>query len=283
MKTNKFDDELNRMVHSRWVYTVEMNINIEDVINAAKAGGKIVEHYFGVVLQTEQKTTAGDLRTKADVESEQAILIVLQQAFPTINIYAEESGSIDKSSEYTFVVDPLDGTSNFVLGIPDFAISIGLLRGDEAILGVIYNPILEQVYSAEKGKGAYLNGKRLQVNDESNLAHATVSYTSGYNTAREYSDIVVRGLRELGIKRLIDHWAPAYDYCLLASGRIEAVICKEGDLEDYVAAKVIVSEAGGKITDFNNRPVNGKAPDFVATNGTALHDNVLAILSSADK
>ena len=256
-----------------------MDVNIENVIKAALAGGKIVKQYFGEVLETEQKSNAGDLRTKADVESEQAILAVLQQAFPTVNIYAEESGRIDNQSDYTFVIDPLDGTNNFVLGIPDFAISIGLLKGGEAILGVIYNPILDQVYSAEKGKGAYLNGKRLQVNSEDAITHATVSYTSGYKTAREYSDNVVSGLRKLGIKRLVDHWAPAYDYCLLASGRIEVVISKEGDLEDYVAAKVIVSEAGGKITDFDNKPVDGTAPDFVTTNGTAIHDQILALLT----
>ncbi len=213
------------------------------------------------------------------MESEQAILAVLQKAFPSVNIYAEESGRIDNQSEYTFVIDPLDGTNNFVLGIPDFAISIGLLKGSEAILGVIYNPILNQVYSAEKGKGACLNGKKLLVNSESAITHATVSYTSGYNTAREYSDNVINKLRELGIKRLVDHWAPAYDYCLLDSGRIEVVISKEGDLEDYVAAKVIVSEAGGKITDFHNSPVDGTVPDFVATNGTAIHDQILALVA----
>lgn len=260
-------------------YTVPMDIDVEKVIDAARAGGAVVKHYFGDALQTEQKSNAGDLRTKADVESEQAILAVLQEAFPAINIYAEESGRVDNQSEYTFVIDPLDGTNNFVLGIPDFAISIGLLKGDEAVLGVIYNPILEQIYCAEKGKGAYLNGKKIHVNDESDITRATVSYTSGYNTAREYSDNVVRQLRDLHIKRLVDHWAPAYDYCLLASGRLEAVISKEGDLEDYVAAKVIVTEAGGRITSFDGAPAGASTADFAATNGTSIHDRILAILS----
>ena len=255
-----------------------MNIEIEDVIKAAHAGGAIVKQYFGEVLETEQKSNLGDLRTKADTESEQAILTALRVSFPTVNVYAEESGRIDNGSEYTFVIDPLDGTNNFVMGIPDFAVSIGLLKGDEAILGVIYNPILDQVYSAENGKGAYLNGKRIKVNNESRSAQATVSYTCGYNTSREYSSAVIEKLHELGIKRLVDHWAPAYDYCLLASGRIEIVISKEGDLEDYVAAKVIVTEAGGKITGFDNNPVSGTAPDFVASNGTAIHEQMLALL-----
>lgn len=255
-----------------------MNIRIEEVIKAARAGGDIVKRYFGEVLYTEEKSNAGDLRTKADTESEQAIIAALKQAFPDANIYAEESGQIDNKSEYTFVVDPLDGTSNFVLGVPDFAISIGLLKNDEAILGVIYNPVLDQIFSAEKGKGAFLNGKRIHVNQESSLTLATVSYTIGYNTSREYSEKVVGQLRDLRIKRIVDHWAPAYDYCLLASGRLEAVISKEGDLEDYVAAKVIVSEAGGKVTDFDDKPVGGRAPDFLATNGSIIHGAIIALL-----
>lgn len=255
-----------------------MDIDIQDVISAIKAGGVVIKQYFGEVLQTEEKSNAGDLRTKADTESEQAIMAVLKRTFPSHNIYAEESGQVDNGSEYTFVVDPLDGTSNFVLGIPDFSISIGLLKGDEAVLGVIYNPILDRLYSAQEGKGAYLNGKQIHVNQEADTSRATVSYTCGYNTSREYSDEVKGKLRDLPVKRILETWAPAYDYCLLASGRLETVMSKEGDLEDYVAAKIIVTEAGGKITGFDNELVDGRAPDFVATNGTSIHEKFTSLL-----
>lgn len=247
---------------------------LDQIISAIKAGGDVVKKYFNEALLTEEKSTAGDFRTKADTESEQAIIAVLQQAFPEHNIYAEESGQIDNKSEYTFVIDPLDGTSNFVLGIPDFAISIGLLQKDEVIMGVIYNPILDQLYSAAKGKGAYLNGRPIHVNSEADITKATISYTCGYNTKREYSDAVKGKLRDLSVKRILDTWAPAYDYCLLASGRLEAVISKEGDLEDYVAAKIIVAEAGGRISDFQGETADGRAADFIATNGTHIHDEL---------
>ncbi len=260
-------------------YAIRMNIQISDVVEAARAGGDVVRGYFGKVLEAEQKSIAGDLRTKADVESEQAIIATLQKRYPLVNIYAEESGYIDKGSDSTFVVDPLDGTNNFVLGLPNFAVSIGVLKGDETTLGVIYNPILDQVYFAEKGKGAFLNGTQIHVNGESDISRATVSYTCGYHTPREYSGNVKRQLRDMGVKRLLDNWAPAYDYCLLASGRIEVVISKEGDLEDYVAAKIIVSEAGGKITDFGGASTDGRSADFVATNGSAVHNQIVALLS----
>jgi myo-inositol-1(or 4)-monophosphatase len=249
-----------------------MDTHVPQLTQAAKAGGDIVRHYFGEVLLTEEKSNAGDLRTKADIESEQAILSILTKAFPTYNIYAEESGPINHDSEYTLVIDPLDGTSNFVLGIPDFAISIGLLKGNEAVCGVIYNPILNQVYSAEKGKGAFLNGTAIHVNQETDIARATIAYSCGYNTSYEYSAHIAKKLHDVHIKRLLDHWAPTYDYCLLASGHIEVVICKDGDLEDYVAAKVIVTEAGGVITGFKRETIDGRTADFIATNGTSLHD-----------
>jgi myo-inositol-1(or 4)-monophosphatase len=255
-----------------------MNIDINDVIMAVKAGGDVIKKYFGEALQTEEKSSAGDLRTKADIQSEQAIIDSLMRSFPTSNIYAEESGQIDNGSEYSFIIDPLDGTNNFVLGIPHFSISIGLLKGSEAILGVIYNPILDRLYSAQKGKGAYLNGKPIHVNQETDVSRVTVSYTCGYNTSREYSDTVKGKLRDLAVKRILDTWAPAYDYCLLASGRLEVVMSKDGDLEDYVAAKIIVTEAGGKVTSFKNEPVDGKAPDFIATNGTNVHEVLAKVL-----
>jgi len=254
------------------------SVDISQVIAATKLGGEIVRKYFGEVLEIEEKTNAGDLRTKADVESEEAIVAALQKAFPEFNIYAEESGQIDNNSDYTFVVDPLDGTNNFVLGIPDFAISVGLLRGSDPVLGVIYSPVLDRLYSAQKGKGAYLNGKPLKVNSEDDPSHITVSYTCGYNTSQAYSDAIKRKLRELPVKRILDTWAPAYDYCLLASGRIEAVISKEGDLEDYAAAKLIVTEAGGVITGFQGQAVDGTAPDFLATNEPSIHNKILELL-----
>ncbi len=254
-----------------------MQIDIQKIIEAARAGGKIVNQYFGQALEAEEKTNAGDLRTKADIESEQAIIVSLQRSFPACNIYAEESGTTDNGSEYTFVIDPLDGTSNFVLGIPDFAISIGLLKGDDAIAGVIYNPILDQMFTAEQGKGAFLNGRPIHVNGEQDITRAAVSYVCGYNTANDYTEQTVKKLHEAGIKRLLDHWAPTYDYCLLAAGRIEGVISKDGDFEDYVAAKVIVSEAGAIIRGFQNGKVDGRTPDFVVASSQEIADQLIAI------
>lgn len=249
-----------------------MNEDLKLAITAAQAGGDVLEKYFGQVLEIEEKTSVADLRTKADVESEEAIFIVLKEQRPGYNYTGEESGATDEDSPFRFVVDPLDGTNNFALGVANFAISIGLFKEDRIILGVIYNPILRQLFWAERGKGAFMNGKPIHVSQESDIKRSTVSYVCGYNTERDYTDRVVASLRDAKVKRILDNWTPASDYCLLASGRTEAVLCVDGDLEDYAAAKLIVREAGGLITDFDGQPVSDLAPDFVATNGTTTHD-----------
>jgi len=256
-----------------------MNPDFQIVIGAARAGGEIIKQYFGQALKTEEKSNAGDLRTLADIESEQTILTVLKSVFPDYNYFAEESGRLDNGSEFTFVIDPLDGTNNFIMGIPDFAVSIGLLHQNESVMGVIYNPILDRVYYAQKGAGAFLNGRQIHVNEESDITRATIGYSCGYHTSQGYSDDIAQKLHLLNIKRLTVHWAPSYDYCLLASGRIEGVISKDGDLEDYAAAKIIISEAGGKITGLKNEPISGKDQNFLASNGSALHDQLLNIFN----
>lgn len=185
-------------------YTQAMDIDLPKIIDAAKAGGDVLQKYFGQVLTTETKSTAADLKTRADVESEQAILSKLHDAFPDWNVYAEESGKFDRNSAYTFVVDPLDGTSNFVMGVPAFCVSIGLMEHDTVVAGVIYNPILDQLYSAEIGKGAYLNGSAIRTNAIDKPSQATVSYTCGYQTEVAYSQRVVTRLRTVGFKRIID-------------------------------------------------------------------------------
>lgn len=255
-------------------------LNIQPVIAAARAGGAVLLEYFGQALVTETKSNLGDLKTKADVESEQAVIAVLEAAFPDYSIYAEESGLHDKQSEYQFVIDPLDGTNNFVLGLSNFTVSIGLFKGDEIMLGVIYCPVLNQMYSAVKGQGAYMNGTRLYVSTETDLQNSTISYTCGYNTEKAYSRRVVQYLQDHSVKRVLDSWAPAYDYCLLASGRIEAVISREGDLEDYVAAKLLVAEAGGLVVGFDGKRVNGRAADFIAVNNREVLDRVLVPLKA---
>ncbi|MEK9151507.1 MAG: inositol monophosphatase [Patescibacteria group bacterium] len=252
---------------------------IEDIITAAEKGGEIIKKYFGDILEIEQKTVATDFRTKADLESEQAILAILSEKFPDYNIFSEETGLIDRQSEYTFVVDPLDGTNNFVLGIPNFSISIGLLKGDQCIAGVIHVPLLNQTYHAEDGKGAFCNGKRIFVSEETSLEKVAISYTCGYINNPQFEIELLKKLRSLNIKRYLTNWSPAFDFCLLASGKIEAIINNNNELYDYAAGKIIARESGAILTDFMEAAQNDRmTSQFIASNSQEIHNAVLGAL-----
>lgn len=256
-----------------------MVVDIQVIIKAAEAGGKIIKKYFGEALDIEEKTTISDFRTKADTESENAILQIIQKEFSNFNILSEETGFIDNKSEYTFIIDPLDGSNNFVLGIPNFSVSIGLLKGDKAILGVIYLPMLNHTYYAEDRRGAFLDGVKLFVNKEADIKRSAISYACGYLIDRKYGASLKEKLNELGIKRLLDNWSPAADYCLVASGKFEAVINNNNEIYDYIAGKVIAREAGAKITDFSGEEEkNDREGQFLLSNGTSIHDQLSRIL-----
>ena len=257
-----------------------MQFDIQKVIDAAEAAGAVVLEYFDKVATITEKTSAKDVVTEADHAAEQLILGKLEAALPGLNIYAEESGRVDKGSEYTIVIDPLDGTSNFVLGIPTFAISIGIMDSAGAsVLGVVHHPVLKRTYWAQTGKGAWLNGKQIHVNDVADSAKATISFGCGYESPPEYRLALIERSVKLPIKRLMENWSPAYEFCLLASGKMEAIISNGLDLEDYMAGKLILREAGGKITDFAGQPVaDDRVNVFVASNGSALHDELLGIV-----
>lgn len=253
--------------------------DIVSIILAAEAGGKIVKQYFGEVLDIEKKTTISDFCTKADTESEKAILQIITKKFPQYNILSEESGFVDNKSEYTFIIDPLDGSNNFVLGIPNFSISIGLLKGDKAVLGIIHVPILNHTYHAQERKGAFLDKTQIYVNNESEIKRVTVSYTCGYVNSAEYEENLIHKLNKLGIKRLLQYWSPAIEYCLIASGKMEAIINNKNEIYDYTAGKVIAREAGALITDFQGKPEkNDRESIFIASNGTKIHQEFLQIV-----
>lgn len=249
------------------------------ILEAAKAGGKIVKKYFGKVLDIEGKSIPCDFRTRADLESEKVILKILSKNFPEYNIFSEEAGEINKNSEYTFYVDPLDGTNNFILGIPYFSVSIGLMKDNKIIFGVVYNPIVDNIYYAEDGKGAFLDGKRIKVNNESDIKNCSVSLVVNYGFSVDNFIKMVRNLYKKDVKRVLKFWSVALDYCLLASGKIEAVVLYDVPLYDFVAGKIIVTEAGGLVSDFNGRELkNDRQNIFLASNGTKIHKKILESL-----
>ena len=226
------------------------NLNIME--KACKKASKLLIRDFGEIEKLQvSKKGPGDFVTNSDKRTEKIIINELSLARPDYSFLAEESGLSNKSNEFRWIIDPIDGTTNFLHGIPNFAISIGLEKNKEIICGMIFNPITNEMFYAEKGKGAYLNNSRIRVSSRKNIDECVVltggpvlSYKNKEIFFKEY-EIVTRNVaatRKLG--------SSALDLAYLASGRCDGVFERNLNYWDIAAGIIIVKEAGGTITDF---------------------------------
>lgn len=253
---------------------------LDKIIIAAKAGGTIISELFEDDLNITQKGSIADVVTQVDVKSEKEILRRLHRDFPTYNFYSEENGENDNGSNRTFVIDPLDGTNNFVLGIPNFTVSIALFEKNEIIAGVIYAPMIDQMFYATKGGGTYFNTKKISVGNSEDITNATVSYMRDYLGSEKFEENVVDKLNDVNVKRVLRNWSPAFDFCLLAKGTMEIIINNEMELHDFAAGKIIVREAGAYIVDFDgNNERNDRNNVFVVANSKSNQDCIVKILN----
>ena len=249
----------------------------QTAIKAAKAAGKIQLRYFGKELGERWKKDDSYV-TKADTESSRIIKKIIQKQFPNHSILCEELGYIKKKSDYKWVVDPLDGTHNFVMNNPIFGVSIALEYKKEIILGVIYLPILKKFYYAEMGKGAFCNGKKIRVNNEKVLKRCMYVFDA---KLRDKTNMKVNILKKLAklTWRFRVYGAAVYHNLLIADGKAGFNIDFDSNQWDHAAALLIVEEAGGKVTDINGKKWNSYTKDYIASNGK-VHDKVLRIIKA---
>ncbi len=226
-----------------------------------------------------KRGSAKDVVTQYDKESDRMIRAEIEAVFPDHNLVTEEGGEFDRNSEYTWLVDSLDGTGNFAVGNPFFAVSIGVMKGKELVLGVIYAPYLNELHVAEKGKGAYLNGQRLQVSEVASLSEAYVTSCEGgdkdrtrLNSVNSVLHPAVHDLRKLGSAALECAW--------VASGRAEAYFTTKICNYDVAAGALLVEEAGGKVSDFQRRWWQPIKDDFLFSNGK-VHEELLQVIQGA--
>lgn len=256
--------------------------HIAAMIEAAKAGGQVIRNYFGQTLATEGKSSAADFRTKADVESEQAILAVLNREFNGYNVFAEETGLHSNGSDYIWVIDPMDGTNNFTLGLPNFVVSIGLMKASQIIAGVVYHPILDHTYFASLGKGTYRETSsgvtRMAVSSEKKFTNATVTTIKDYLVPVSDEVSMAAGLHSMNVKRVLRTFVGAFDFCMLANGKVESVVMHGCPAYDWCAGKIICTEAGAVISDFEGQQDKDTNNKFVVSNCWEVHEKVLSIL-----
>lgn len=248
-----------------------MSTELIIAIEAAKKGAQKALSYFTKPLDVELKADKSFV-TIADKETEKAIISFIQQKFPHALFVGEESGGNINDKEF-WIIDPIDGTRSFVHGIDTWCVLIALSRNKEIQLGVCYFPILNYLFYAERGKGAYFNTKQIHTSKVDKLSNAFVNYGSlKYFTNKE---AVLRLYEKIESVRSIE---ATYASCLVTKGSMDASIDAYGELWDHASFKVIIEEAGGKITRLDGSPWYLKGKGSLISNGL-IHDQLLEILN----
>ncbi len=236
---------------------------------ARKAGAYICGHEK---FNVERKGRI-DLVTDVDKGSEEIIVAAIKERFPEHSVLAEEGGANGVESDYQWVIDPIDGTTNFVHGLPLFCVSIALYNKGIPQIGVCFNPARDELFYAERGRGAYLNGKSIFVSDEQTLVDSLVVTGFPYDVT-EIDPVIDRFKRVVkkagGVRRL---GSAAIDICYVAAGYLDGYWETSLRPWDMAGAVVVLTEAGGKISSFDGTDFDINSGEILATNGR-IHDEL---------
>jgi myo-inositol-1(or 4)-monophosphatase len=249
----------------------------EVAVAAAKAAGEVLRSGFGQRQEVRYKGEV-DLVTEADENAEQKIKATLQEAFPAYAILTEESGRLPGQGDYRWIVDPLDGTTNYAHGLPLFSVSVALERAGESVLGVVHDPMTQETYAAERGNGATLNGRFIKVSDTEELIQALLA--TGFPYERDDMSatldlfgrfaVLTQSMRRLG--------SAALDMCYVAAGRLDGYYERGIQAWDIAAGSVILEEAGGKVTNYGGGQLDLEGREVVASN-SLLHPALVDVTS----
>jgi myo-inositol-1(or 4)-monophosphatase len=247
-------------------------------VDAARQAGEVLKESARVGFRVEHKNVI-DLVTDADCRAEQRIIEVIQKAFPSHRILAEERGLARQSpSLYQWVIDPLDGTTNFAHGFPAYCVSIGVEHDGRGLIGVVFDPTRDELYTARQGKGAFLNDAPISVSSVDHLDQALLVTGFAYDireTPNNNLDHFVRfALKAQGLRRT---GSAALDLCYVASGRFDGFWEVTLNPWDMAAGTVILEEAGGKVTNFRGETHSIYGKELVASNGR-IHRAMLDVL-----
>lgn len=250
---------------------------LETAIRAAKEAGKIQLKFFRKNIAYKKKSKY-DIVTKVDILSEKKIIEIIKKRFPKHNILAEEGGAQNNNSEYTWVIDPLDGTVNYSNGRAVFGISIGVTKNGDPIAGVLYDPYHKELMHAQKGKGCFLNGKRVRVSIQNRLIESVVEQS--LSSQKKYRQKTLKDAEKYLAKvRSVRMGGSSIISLLdLAVGRFEGAVKTTFHWWDVAAGIILVQEAGGKVTDFNGKKVTEQSENMIASNGK-IHAALRKLLS----
>lgn len=249
------------------------------LLQAVTESGHIMRDSFNGAFKISNKAGINNLVTEVDLASEKAIIGIIKKSYPDHFILSEESGEIVMDSDYKWIIDPIDGTVNYANGIPICCVSIAVEYQGKMVLGAVFNPFFNELFVAEKGKGATLNDKPIRVSLKADMASSCLVTGFPYSLLDEpngpldiFNTLIRKGIpvRRLG--------SAAIDLCWVAAGRFDGFYEHKLEAWDSAAGFLIVEEAGGKITDFRGNYYSPYQPQILATNGK-IHDELLECLN----
>jgi myo-inositol-1(or 4)-monophosphatase len=250
---------------------------LDFAVETAEASGRLLKKKFGGPLAVDYKGEI-DIVTEADRMSETLILENIRRRYPDHGILSEESPASGTGASFRWVVDPLDGTTNYAHGFPVFCVSIALEKEGEVILGVVHNPMLQETFTVFKGEGAFLNGRRLKVSSVRTLSGSLLATGFPYDIRDDKNnnlDFFSRmALSAQAIRRA---GAAALDLCYVAAGRFDGFWELKLKPWDTAAGWLLVTEAGGEVTDLTGAPYSLSSPHMLASNGL-LHRDMIRVL-----
>ncbi|MCL6524348.1 MAG: inositol monophosphatase [Thermoflavifilum sp.] len=251
------------------------------LLDTIRAAGQVLLEGIDQNFQVDHKTALNDLVTEVDKHAETLILERIRSHFPDHALLSEESGASQQTSIYRWIIDPLDGTVNFAHRLPICSVSIALEKDGEVIMGAVYNPFLQELFFAEKGKGAYLNDRAIHVSQQDDIQQAFLVTGFPYQWRdMPHDPVEVFGYfikQGVPVRRL---GSAAIDLCWVACGRFDGYWEHYIHAWDVAAGALIVREAGGMVTDFSGQPFQLNGSQLIASNGH-IHPQLLQAVQTA--
>jgi len=246
-------------------------------LKAVKEGGAILMEYLGKVQSIDYKGEI-NLVTEVDRRSEEVVMGIIKDSYPDHRILAEETGDSGESSSFKWIIDPLDGTTNYAHGYPCFCISLAIEHEGEVIYATVYDPVREELFTAEKGKGAYLNGKAIKVSSTQQLNQSLLCTGFPYDVRNDLNSNILHFrnflLKTQAVRR---DGSAALDLCYTATGRFDGFWEQKLFPWDVAAGSLLVTEAGGNLSNFKGENFSIYDKEIVASNGI-IHNQMIEVL-----
>ncbi len=248
-------------------------------LKAVKEGGAVLIQHFGKVKSIDYKGEI-NLVTEVDRQSEQKIVSIIKDKYPDHSILAEETGDSGGSSPFKWIIDPLDGTTNYAHSYPCFCVSLAIEYEGEVIYGAVYDPMREEIFTAEKGDGAYVNGKIIKVSSTQELNHSLLCTGFPYDIRDDIESNILNFRNFLMKSQAVRRdGSAALDLCYVAAGRFDGFWEQKLFPWDVAAGSLLITEAGGKLSNFKDEKFNIYDTEIVASNGI-IHHQMIETLKS---